>query len=127
MVVHIGTSGWSYPHWRNGAFYPAGLAQKRELAHASRVFSTLEINRSFYALLSPATCETWREETPAKFVFALKGGNFITHSKKLRGVETALANFFAAGPLALGDKLGPIVWQLPATLGFNPVIRSDLH
>jgi len=120
MVVRIVTSGWSYPHWRGGPFYPAGLAQKRELSHASSVFPTLEINRSFYSLLTPKSCLAWRDDTPPGFVFALKGSSFITHSKKLRDVETALANFFASGPLALGDKLGPIVWQLPERLAFDP-------
>ena len=118
MTVWIGTSGWSYRHWR-GAFYPAGLPARAELAHASSVFRTLEINRSFYALLDPETCASWRDTTPKDFVFALKGSRFITHAKKLRDVETPLANFFASGPLVLGRKLGPIVWQLPATLSFD--------
>ena len=118
MTLHIGTSGWSYRHWR-GAFYPAGLPARRELEHASSVFSSLEINRSFYSLLTASTCEAWREGTPKRFVFALKGSRFITHAKKLREVETPLANFFASGPLALKEKLGPIVWQLPANLGFD--------
>jgi uncharacterized protein YecE (DUF72 family) len=117
-MIRIGTSGWSYPHWR-GKFYPIGVSSRNELAYASSQFDTLEVNRSFYSLLRPSTCELWRESTPARFLFALKGGNFITHSKKLRGVETALANFFASGPLVLGAKLGPIVWQLPATLGYD--------
>ena len=119
MAIRIGLSGWSYPHWRGGAYYPAGLPIKRELAHVSSQFSSLEINRSFYALLTPASCAAWRDATPRSFVFALKGSSFITHSKKLRGVDTALANFFAAGPLALGPKLGPIVWQLPERLKFD--------
>jgi len=119
MTVRVGTSGWSYAHWRGGAFYPAGLSPRRELTHASGLFPTLEINRSFYALLTPASCIAWRAQTPDDFVFALKGSSFITHSKKLRDVETALANFFASGPLAFGPKLGPIVWQLPERLAFD--------
>jgi uncharacterized protein YecE (DUF72 family) len=118
LTIRIGTSGWSYPHWR-GAFYPSGLPAREELAYVSARFSSLEINRSFYSLLQPESCVAWREGTPRRFVFALKGGNFITHSKKLRGVETALANYFASGPLALGKKLGPIVWQLPAALRYD--------
>ena len=118
MAVWIGTSGWSYPHWR-GTFYPPGLPPRHELAHASQLFSSLEINRSFYSLLTPASCAAWHAATPDGFVFALKGSRFITHNKKLRDVETALANFFASGPLALGSKLGPFVWQLPATLAFD--------
>jgi uncharacterized protein YecE (DUF72 family) len=117
-MIRIGTSGWSYPHWR-GKFYPIGVPSRNELAYASSQFDTLEVNRSFYSLLRPSSCELWRETTPARFLFALKGGNFITHAKKLRGVETALANYFASGPLVLGAKLGPIVWQLPATLRYD--------
>jgi uncharacterized protein YecE (DUF72 family) len=118
VTIWIGTSGWSYPHWRQ-TFYPTGLAQAGQLAFMSEQFNSLEINRSFYSLLSANSCNAWRNETPRQFVFALKGGRFITHTKKLRDVETALANFFAAGPLALGRKLGPVVWQLPATLRFD--------
>jgi uncharacterized protein YecE (DUF72 family) len=118
VTIWIGTSGWSYPHWRD-TFYPPGLPQARQLAYVSEQLDSVEINRSFYSLLTPNSCRTWREETPGRFVFALKGGRFITHTKKLRDVETALANFFAAGPLLLGRKLGPVVWQLPATLRFD--------
>jgi uncharacterized protein YecE (DUF72 family) len=118
VTVRVGTSGWSYPHWRE-VFYPPGLPARRQLAYAAEQLPSLEINRSFYSLLRPASCLDWRESTPSRFVFALKGGRFITHSKKLRDAETALANFFASGPLALGRKLGPIVWQLPPTLRFD--------
>jgi uncharacterized protein YecE (DUF72 family) len=123
-MIRIGTSGWSYPHWR-GRFYPTGTRARDELAYASSQFDTLEINRSFYALLRPSTCRLWHDTTPPRFTFALKGSNFITHSKKLRGVEVALANFFASGPLTLGKKLGPIVWQLPAALRFDAGRLAD--
>jgi uncharacterized protein YecE (DUF72 family) len=116
--IRIGTSGWSYPHWR-GRFYPARWPHARELEYASGRFESLEVNRSFYSLLSPRTCLSWYEGTPPGFSFAVKGSRFITHAKKLRGVETPLANFFASGLLALEDKLGPIVWQLPDTLHFD--------
>jgi uncharacterized protein YecE (DUF72 family) len=118
MTVRIGTSGWSYRHWR-GSFYPDGLSPKRELEYAAQQFSSLEVNRSFYSLLTSRACEAWRTATPRGFVFALKGSRFITHAKKLRDVQQSLANFFASGPLALGEKLGPIVWQLPAQLAFD--------
>jgi uncharacterized protein YecE (DUF72 family) len=116
--IWVGTSGYVYPSWR-GRFYPEGLSVKRELAYASRAFQSIEINRSFYALLTPAACLAWRETVPPGFVFALKGSRFITHNKKLRDSEQALANFFASGPLALGPMLGPIVWQLPASAKFD--------
>lgn len=117
--VHVGISGWTYAGWR-GDFYPRGLAQRRELEYASRRVTSIEINGSFYALQRPASYLTWRAQTPDGFVFSVKGGRFITHLKKLRGVETALANFFASGVLALGDKLGPVLWQLPPMLGYDP-------
>ncbi|HET6626684.1 MAG TPA: DUF72 domain-containing protein, partial [Nocardioidaceae bacterium] len=93
--------------------------QRRELAYAAEQLTSIEINGSFYSLQRPSSYASWRAETPPGFVFAVKGGRFITHMKKLAGVETALANFFASGALALGPKLGPVLWQLPANLGFD--------
>lgn len=116
--VRIGISGWRYPPWRK-VFYPQGLAQRRELEYASRQLGSIEINGSFYALQRPESYLAWRAQTPQDFLFAVKGGRFITHMKKLRGVETPLANFFASGILALGDKLGPLLWQLPPNLPFD--------
>ncbi|WP_461120185.1 DUF72 domain-containing protein [Saccharothrix stipae] len=117
--VRIGTSGWVYPTWR-GAFYPRGLVQRRELEHISRLMRSVELNGSFYSLQRPSSYRTWAEQTPEGFLFAVKGGRFITHLKQLRDVETPLANFFASGVLALGAKLGPLLWQLPPTLPFDP-------
>jgi uncharacterized protein YecE (DUF72 family) len=116
--IRVGLSGWRYAGWR-GDFYPAGLAQRKELAYAADRFSTIEVNGSFYSLQRPSSYAAWRDETPDDFVFALKGGRFITHMKRLRDVEVPMANFFASGPLALGAKLGPVLWQLPARSRFN--------
>jgi uncharacterized protein YecE (DUF72 family) len=116
--VRVGTSGWRYPPWRK-AFYPAGLAQRRELEYLSRRVSSIEINGSFYALQRPENYRSWAAEAPDDFVFAVKGGRFITHLKQLREVEAPLANFFASGVLALGPKLGPILWQLPPRMRFD--------
>jgi uncharacterized protein YecE (DUF72 family) len=116
--IRIGISGWRYVGWR-GKFYPKDLAQRRELEFASRAFNSIEINGSFYSLQLPSSYERWRRETPAGFLFAVKGPRFITHMKKLRGVDVPLANFFASGVLALAEKLGPILWQLPPSLGFD--------
>jgi uncharacterized protein YecE (DUF72 family) len=115
--VHIGISGWRYANWR-GVFYPAGLPQKQELAFASRQFRTIELNGSFYSLQRPEAYRRWYAETPDDFVFAVKGGRFITHLKKLSDVATPLANFFASGVLCLEEKLGPILWQFPESFGF---------
>jgi uncharacterized protein YecE (DUF72 family) len=116
--IRVGISGWRYAGWR-GDFYPKGLVQRNELAYAAERLSSAEINGSFYSLQRPSSYATWREQTPDDFVFAVKGGRFITHLKKLAGVETALANFFASGVLALGPKLGPFLWQLPENLRFD--------
>jgi uncharacterized protein YecE (DUF72 family) len=95
------------------------LPQHRELEFAGKTFSSVEINGSFYSLQLPSSYKRWHDATPADFVFAVKGGRFITHMKKLRDVQTPLANFFASGVLALREKLGPILWQLPPNLGFD--------
>ncbi|MDQ4085355.1 MAG: DUF72 domain-containing protein [Actinomycetota bacterium] len=108
-----------YPAWR-GRFYPKGLVQRRELEYVASRMRSVEINGSFYSLQRPSSYQSWREQTPDGFVFAVKGGRFITHMKKLVGVETAMANFFASGVLALGPKLGPVLWQLPPVLRFDP-------
>ena len=116
--LRIGISGWRYAGWR-GKFYPKDLSHDRELEFAGSIFNSVEINGSFYSLQLPSSYQRWNKATPRDFLFAVKGGRFITHMKKLRGVETPLANFFASGLLALREKLGPILWQLPPSLGFD--------
>jgi uncharacterized protein YecE (DUF72 family) len=116
----IGISGYDYPGW-GGVFYPPDIPRRAWLAFASRIFNSIELNGTFYSLKSPANFERWVEETPERdFVFAIKGGRFITHNLKLRNCETALANFYASGVLALGAKTGPFLWQLPASYRFEP-------
>lgn len=117
--IRIGVSGWRYTPWR-GNFYPPKLAQARELQFAARAFNSIELNGSFYSLQRPSSYASWARETPPGFVFAVKGGRYITHMLKLRNAETALANFFASGLLELGDKLGPILWQFPPRMKFSP-------
>jgi uncharacterized protein YecE (DUF72 family) len=117
--VRVGISGWRYKPWR-GTFYPPGLPQRCELAYAAERMSSVEINGSFYSLQRPESYARWAAETPDDFVFSVKGGRFITHMKKLAGVEVPLANFFASGVLALEHKLGPVLWQLPPNLGYDP-------
>jgi uncharacterized protein YecE (DUF72 family) len=114
----IGISGWRYPRWRK-KFYPKDLPHRRELEFASRNFNSVEINGSFYSLQLPSSYLRWYSETPPGFVFSVKGGRFITHMKKLHEVKRPLANFFASGVLALQEKLGPILWQLPPNFGWN--------
>ena len=119
-TIRIGLSGWRYPHWRRGAFYPVGLVQRRELEFVADAFDTLELNGPFYSLQRPSSFARWRDRTPGGFEFAIKGSRFITHLKKVAGVDEALAAFFASGLLDLGRKLGPVLWQLPPQLGFRP-------
>ena len=121
MRFRVGISGWRYAGWR-GDFYPPGLPQRRELEYAAQRLTSIEVNGSFYSLQRPSSYAAWAAETPDDFVFAVKGGRFVTHLKRLVGVETPLANFFASGVLALGPKLGPILWQLPETLRFDPAV-----
>lgn len=119
MDLRIGTSGWTYPHWRHDAFYPTGLRQRDELGHLAKRLHTVEINGSFYSLQRPSSYRKWRDLTPEGFTFAVKGSQFITHRKKLRDVELPLATFLASGMLDLGEKLGQVLWQLPPQLPFD--------
>jgi uncharacterized protein YecE (DUF72 family) len=117
-TLRIGISGWRYAPWR-GTFYPDTLAQKDELSYAASRFPAIEINGSFYSLQRPSSYLQWHAQTPGNFVFAVKGGRFITHMRKLREIDTPLANFFASGVLALKEKLGPILWQFPANFRYD--------
>jgi uncharacterized protein YecE (DUF72 family) len=117
-TVRIGISGWTYPPWR-GVFYPKGLTQKRELEYATGQFSSLEINGTFYGMQRPDAFGDWADRAPEDFVFAVKAPRFITHIRRLRDVETPLANFIASGLLRLGPKLGPILWQFPPFFRFD--------
>jgi uncharacterized protein YecE (DUF72 family) len=116
--VRIGISGWRYKGWR-GVFYPEKLAQRRELEFASRQFDSIELNGSFYSLQRRESFAAWAAETPEDFQFAVKGSRYITHMRRLREIETPLANFFAQGLLRLGPALGPILWQFPPNFSFD--------
>ena len=112
--VRVGTSGYVYPHWRKGVFYPAGLPAKQELGYYAERFPTVELNNPFYRLPTAEMFQRWRESTPGDFEFAVKASRYITHIKRLRDVSDELALFLErAGPL--GPKLGPILFQLPPT------------
>ena len=117
-AIRIGISGWRYTPWR-GVFYPSRLPQRLELWYASRILPAIEINGSFYSLQRPEYFAQWYRETPDDFVFAVKGPRFITHMKRLRDVETPLANFFASGVFNLREKLGPILWQFPPNFRYD--------
>jgi len=116
--VLIGTSGWSYPHWR-GSFYPPDLAHEDQLAFYAEHFDSIEINSSFYRLPERRTLKAWHDIVPADFVFAVKASRFITHMKKLKAPATALRSFFRRIEV-LDDKLGPVLFQLPPRWRCNP-------
>jgi uncharacterized protein YecE (DUF72 family) len=108
----IGTSGWSYKHWR-GPFYPKDMARGiDQLACYAERFDTVEVNGTFYRLIEGDIFRLWREETPAGFVFACKGSRYLTHMKRLKDPEPGVGRFFERVE-ALENKLGPIVFQLP--------------
>lgn len=124
--IRIGISGWRYAGWRK-VFYPDDLPQRSELEFASRKFNSIEINGSFYSLQRPELYARWRDQSPPGFVFSVKGGRYITHMKRLRDVDVAIANFFASGVLELRDKLGPFLWQFPASLPFDERFEAFLR
>lgn len=123
-AFNIGISGWRYAPWR-GVFYPEDLAQKRELEFASRMLPTIEINGSFYSLQRPDSYRSWYAQTPPDFVFSVKGPRYITHVRRLRDIDAALANFFASGPLNLREKLGPVLWQFPPNFRFDEALFDE--
>jgi uncharacterized protein YecE (DUF72 family) len=110
-LVHIGTSGWHYLHWQ-GPFYPEDLAPEGFLAYYARHFQTVEINNSFYQLPSEHSLISWCETVPPEFVFAVKASRFITHMKKLKDPERSLPPFLERLAF-LGNRLGPVLLQLP--------------
>jgi len=114
-TARVGIAGWTYAPWR-GVFYPKGLPHRAELAYAAERLDSIELNGSFYSLQRPTSWRKWAAETPDDFVFAVKGGRYITHILRLKNTREALANFFASGMLTLGPKLGPLLWQLPPNL-----------
>jgi uncharacterized protein YecE (DUF72 family) len=113
-MIHIGCSGWNYRHWRS-AFYPAGLPVKHWFAYYAKHFDTVEINASFYRLPKPSSFEAWRKQAPPGFCYTVKAPRFITHMHKLKD-EGAL---FLKNVRHLGDRLGPILYQLPPRWKYN--------
>lgn len=112
--IRIGCSGWNYRHWRE-RFYPKGLPQRRWFEFYAGHFDTVEINNCFYRLPSAETFEKWRDQAPPGFCYAVKANRFLTQAKKLRDCEEPLRRMMAPFR-ALGDRLGPILYQLPPRL-----------
>lgn len=124
MTVSIGTSGWVYREWRGG-FYPVGLVQRRELSYLAERVDSVELNGTFYGSQRPSSFRSWADQTPDGFLFSVKGNKTVTHVRRLHDVTEPLADFFAGGVLALGPKLGPVLWQLPPSLEFRATRFAD--
>jgi uncharacterized protein YecE (DUF72 family) len=118
-MIRVGIGGWVFAPWR-GAFYPKGLPQARELAHASRSVTSIEINATFYRSQKPDSFRKWANETPDDFVFSLKGPQFASNRRVLAEAGPSIERFFDSGVLELKSKLGPIFWQMAPTKTFQP-------
>ena len=117
--IRVGIGGWTYAPWRE-TFYPAGLAQKNELRHAASVLTAIEINGTFYRSQKPETFAAWRDAAPADFVYTLKAPRYATNRKVLGEAGESIERFVSSGIVELGEKLGPILWQLAETKRFDP-------
>jgi uncharacterized protein YecE (DUF72 family) len=117
--IRIGVGGWTYEPWR-GTFYPEGLPQKRELEHASRQLTSIEINGTYYGSQKPASYAKWHDETPDDFVFSLKAPRFAMNRTVLAEAGGTITRFFNSGLTELKGKLGPINWQFLPTKKFEP-------
>jgi uncharacterized protein YecE (DUF72 family) len=116
--IRVGIGGWNFAPWRSN-FYPAGLVQRRELEYASRQLRTIEINGTYYGAQKAATYAKWAAETPADFIFSLKAPRYITEGKPLAEAGKGISNFVHGGLAEMGDRLGPILWQLPPSRPFD--------
>jgi len=117
-MIRVGIGGWTYEPWR-GTFYPEGLKHADELAYAGKHLTTIEINGTFYRTQSAASFAKWRDETPAGFVFTVKGHRAVVMPRQLADSGEAVGWFLQSGVLELKDKLGPLLWQLPPNKKFD--------
>ncbi len=118
-MIRVGIGGWNFAPWR-GTFYPPGLKHDDELRYAASRLTSIEINGTFYRTQSPASFAKWRDETPDGFVFAVKGHRAVVNKKVLGEAGEALDWFFKSGVTELGNKLGPVLWQLAPFKKFDP-------
>ena len=116
--IRVGIGGWNFAPWR-GSFYPEGLTHARELSYASRELTSIEINSTFYGLQKPATFRKWHDETPDGFQFSLKAPRFVMLRRRLAEAATSIQRFLGSGLQELGEKLGPINWQLAPEKSFD--------
>jgi len=116
--IHIGTSGWHYAHWK-GPFYPEDFASERFLSWYADRFSTVEVNNTFYKVPEEKTLRGWKKSVSPDFIFSVKASRYITHMKKLKDSRKPVANFLDQIQV-LGDKIGPVLFQLPPNWKVNP-------
>ena len=121
--LNIGTSGWNYNHWR-GPFYPKDLPAEQWQNYYMERFNTVEVNNTFYQLPSEKTYAKWRDQAPKGFQYALKASRYITHMKKLKDPDQPLGNFLSHAE-KLGDKFGPVLFQLPPRWKMNTDRLAD--
>ncbi|PPK64662.1 DUF72 domain-containing protein [Actinokineospora auranticolor] len=124
MAIRIGTSGWAYEPWR-GNYYPRGLPAREELGYLARRVDTIEVNSTFYGPRKASDYLRWHDTVPDDFVFAVKAPRLITHSSRLRDARARVDEFFDSGLDDLGAKLGPVLWQLPGSLHYDPALLRD--
>jgi uncharacterized protein YecE (DUF72 family) len=112
-MIRVGIGGWTYEPWR-GLFFPENLPKTKELFHASRRVTSIEVNGTFYSTFTPNTFRRWADETPDDFIFSLKAPRFAVNRRILGEAAPSIAKFFESGVSELKSKLGPILWQLPS-------------
>ena len=118
--IRVGIGGWTYEPWRDN-FYPAKLPASRELQHASRQVTAIEVNGTYYSTMTPKAFERWFAETPDDFVFSLKANRFATNRRVLAEAGESIGRFIGSGLARLEHKLGPVLWQFAPTKKFDPV------
>src|SRR5438270_14029840 len=116
-TIRIGCSGWAYKHWR-GLLYPEGLPQSRWFDRYAEDFDTVELNNSFYHLPKAETFDKWRAQAPPGFCYAVKANRYLTQAKKLNACEEPLERMMTS-VRSLGDRLGPMLYQLPPKMKVN--------
>jgi uncharacterized protein YecE (DUF72 family) len=122
-MIRVGIGGWTYEPWR-GLFFPEKLPKTKELFHASRRVTSIEVNGTFYSTFTPKTFRKWYDETPDDFIFSLKAPRFAVNRRVLGEAGPSIAKFLESGVGELKSKLGPILWQLPP---FKKYVAEDIE
>jgi len=118
-TIRAGMGGWTFEPWEK-SFYPDKLPKAKQLNYASRQVPTIEVNGTYYSSFKEPTFVKWANESPDGFVFSLKGNRFVTNRRVLGEAGESMVRFLDSGVAALGEKLGPILWQFAPTKRFDP-------